>query len=260
MTTPEVARLRASFLRVMLALCASCAATDIIFFASLPRSTFGTLVAVQAGVFAPIVPLGIHYLGLVRDPQGKLHRRWVLPNVLTAARIFAIPSIVIGLQHLEGWRVRLGVGILFVIASTSDMLDGFISRRFKRQSDLGRALDPFADTLFYSSVTAALFATGRLPYWFLVVALARFVPSFIVGFMLFLRRGPIEISPTLLGKASSFSMGIATLTFVLDALGVAVPPPVERWISYGVAALCAASAIEYALVGYRRLGSRPSVQ
>jgi cardiolipin synthase (CMP-forming) len=256
MTTPEIAGLRASFLRVMGLLVLACAASDLVFFAGLPRVTLGTLVAVQAGVFAPLVPLGIHFLPLVRDPEGRLHRRWVLPNVLTAARIFAIPSICIGLQHLEAPMVRVGVGVLFAIASSSDMLDGFISRRFRRESDLGRALDPFADTLFYSSVSAALFAAGALPYWFLVVALVRFVPSFIAGFTLFLRRGPVEIAPTTLGKASSFSMGLATLVFLLRALGVRVPSVVMQVMAVGVAVLCAASALEYGRLGYRRLHRR----
>jgi cardiolipin synthase len=253
MSSGEIAALRASFLRVMLLLVLACALTDLLFFVTLPRSAFGTLVAVQAGVFAPLVPLGIHFLPLVRDPSGKLHRRWVLPNVLTAARIFAIPSICVGLQHLDSSRVRIGVGILFAVASTSDMLDGFISRRFQRESDLGRALDPFADTLFYSSVTAALFAAGVLPYWFLAVALVRFVPSFIAGFTLFLRKGPVEIAPTRLGKASSFSMGIATLVFVLRAMQVDIPDPMMDVLAVGVAILCGASALEYAWLGRQRL-------
>jgi cardiolipin synthase (CMP-forming) len=241
---------------VVAVLIAATAATDVLFFSALPRRVLGTLVAVQAGVYAPLVPLGIHFLHLVRDPAGRLHQRWVLPNVLTAARIFAIPSICIGLQHLEDLRVRVGVGVLFAIASSSDMLDGFISRRFQRESELGRALDPFADTLFYSSVTAALFAAGALPSWFLAVALVRFVPSFIAGFTLFLRGGPIEIAPTRLGKASSFSMGIATTVFVLRALGMHVPEVVMSGLAIGVALLCGASALEYARLGARKLGAR----
>lgn len=250
-----LAVLRTSFVRVMVGLLIVCLATDVVFFRTLPRTIFGTLVAAQALVFAPLVPLGLHFLPLVRTPDGKLHRRWVLPNVLTSARIFFIPSIAIGLQHLGDARVRLGVAILFVVAAASDLLDGFISRRFARESELGRALDPFADTCFYTAVSAALFAANLLPPWFLVVALGRFVPSFIVGFTLFLRGGMLAIAPTALGKASSAGVGATIGAFVLVGVRVPVPPIVLQLGAVVVSVLCVGSAIQYARLAFSRLSN-----
>lgn len=248
----HLAELRRSFLRVMVGLVVACATTDLVFFRDLSDRVLGTLVAAQAGVFAPLVPLGLHYLPLVRNLDGVLHRRWVLPNVLTSARIFAIPSIVIGLQHLDDARVRLGVTLLFVVAAGSDLLDGFISRRFARESELGRALDPFADTCFYTAVSAALFAARLLPTWFLAVALLRFVPSFIVGFTLFLRGGKLEIAPTALGKASSAGVGLTIGAFVLVAVRTPLPPLLLQALTIAVTALCAASAIQYARLAWQK--------
>lgn len=248
----HLADLRRSFLRVMAGLVIVCATTDYVFFRNLPDFVLGTLVATQAGVFAPLVPLGLHYLPLVRSPEGVLHRRWVLPNVLTAARIFAIPSIVIGLQHLDDPRARLGVAVLFVVAAVSDLFDGFISRRFARETELGRALDPFADTCFYTAVSAGLYAARHLPSWFLIVALGRFVPSFIVGFTLFLRGGALEIAPTRLGKLSSAGVGVTILAFVLVAARVPVPGLALQVLTVVVTALCAASAIQYARLAWQR--------
>lgn len=252
----QLAALRMSFLRVMGGLVVFCVATDAVFFRSLPWPVLGTLLAAQAGVFAPLVPLGLHYLPLVRTPTGVLHRRWVLPNVLTAARIFALPSIAIGLQHLDDPRARMGVAILFVGALVSDLLDGVISRRFGRESDLGRALDPFADTCFYVAVPAALFAAKFLPPWFLAVALVRFLPSFVVGLWLFLRGGAVAIGPTKLGKLSSAGMGVAVLSFVLHAVRVPVPAVWLEGVAIVVAVLCGVSAIQYAGVGAARLRSQ----
>lgn len=251
----QLAALRTSFLRVMGGLLVLCATTDVIFFRDLPLASLGTLVAAQAGVFAPLVPLGLHYLPLVRDPRGALHRRWVLPNVLTAFRIFAIPSIAVGLQHVDDPRARTGVTVLFAVALVSDLLDGVISRRFRRESDLGRALDPFADTCFHVAVSAALFAAKLLPMWFLAVAFVRFLPSFVFGFWLFLRGGALEIGPTMLGKLSSAGMGIAILSFVLLAVGVPVPGQVLQIVTVVVSILCAASALQYGRIGVARLRS-----
>ena len=250
----QLAELRRSFLRVMGSLVVVCAVTDVAFFRHLPGAALGILVAAQAGVFAPLVPLGLHYLPLVRAPGGPLHRRWVLPNVLTAARIFAIPSVVIGLQHLDDARTRTGVAVLFVVAAGSDLLDGFISRRFGRETELGRALDPFADTCFYTAVSAALFAADLLPPWFLAVALGRFVPSFIVGFWLFLRGGALEIAPTGLGKASSAGVGVTILAYLMVAVRVPVPAQALLILAIGVTLLCAAAATQYARLALRRLG------
>jgi cardiolipin synthase len=247
-----MAGLRRSFLRVMGGLVVVCATTDFVFFRNLPSAIFGTLVAAQAGVLAPLVPLGLHYLPLVRNFEGKLYERWVLPNVLTAARIFAIPSIVIGLQHLEDTRARLGVTVLVLVASASDLLDGFISRRFARESELGRALDPFADTCFYTAVSAGLFAAKHLPAWFLIVALGRFVPSFVVGFTLFLRGGKLEISPTTLGKLSSAGVGVTILAFLASALRIPIPPLALHALGGVVTALCIASAVQYGQLAWQK--------
>ena len=77
---------------------------------------------------------------------------WMLPNLLTLARIAAVAPLV-ALIHLELWVAALA---LFLVAAATDWLDGFLARRWNQQSDLGRMLDPIADKLIVSAALVAM--------------------------------------------------------------------------------------------------------
>jgi cardiolipin synthase len=88
-----------------------------------------------------------------RRPQRSLLLS--LPNILTYARIVAVPLVVfcvVGGQ--DAWRwIALA---LFVLASITDYFDGYLARIWKQQSSLGRMLDPIADKLLVSACILAL--------------------------------------------------------------------------------------------------------
>lgn len=89
---------------------------------------------------------------------------WTIPNIITYFRIICVP-VFVTLMALGGIRddfklfyAALGV---FFFASASDMVDGWIARRFNMQSGIGMVLDPIADKLMHVSVLACLsFCTG----------------------------------------------------------------------------------------------------
>jgi cardiolipin synthase len=84
-----------------------------------------------------------------------------LPNLLTLARIGAIPVIVLLLYvgtPLARW-IAFG---LFLAASVTDYLDGFLARAWQQQSRLGRMLDPIADKLLVAGVLLMLVADGTI--------------------------------------------------------------------------------------------------
>jgi cardiolipin synthase (CMP-forming) len=74
-----------------------------------------------------------------------------LPNLLTYARILAVPVMVTCLLVLEGdWQSWSAFGI-FAVASVTDWLDGYLARIWAQQSSLGRMLDPIADKLLVAA-------------------------------------------------------------------------------------------------------------
>lgn len=249
-----IGRLRASFFRAVGALAALAAATDFAFFRAIPPPHLATLALGQAALLGLILFFGLRHLELVRDDGGTLYGRFVLPNVLTLGRILAIPSVLAGAAHARtDPRANLGVAIVFAVATLSDLLDGWISRRFARASLLGRVLDPLADAMFYSCVSVGLWFQGTFPSWLAAVAVLRFVPSMVAGVWIFARKGPTEIAPTRLGKASSFALGVATGIVLLRVVGVGVPEVAGLAAGAVAAGLGLASVVEYVRMGLRTL-------
>lgn len=109
----------------------------------------------------------------VRRPQRALLLS--LPNILTYARILAVPLVVFCVVGgKDSWRwIALS---LFVIASVTDYLDGYLARIWKQQSSLGRMLDPIADKLLVSACLLALVferTIGGLSLWAALIILSR---------------------------------------------------------------------------------------
>ena len=94
------------------------------------------------------------------------------PNRITIARVALIPVIVI-LLHFNDPVCHTLALIGFMLASFTDWLDGYIARRYKIVTNLGRFLDPVADKLLVLSTMIALCGLGRFPAWVCVVVLFR---------------------------------------------------------------------------------------
>ncbi|MFC1568280.1 CDP-diacylglycerol--glycerol-3-phosphate 3-phosphatidyltransferase [Candidatus Margulisiibacteriota bacterium] len=80
-----------------------------------------------------------------------------IANYVTLSRIAFIPLIII----LLSWRLNGLAVILFLVLSFSDVVDGYIARRFNQVSDLGKFLDPLADKVLVITVLIALVGQGK---------------------------------------------------------------------------------------------------
>ena len=98
-----------------------------------------------------------------------------LPNLLTYGRIVAVPLVVFCVVGgRDAWRwIALA---LFILASITDYLDGYLARIWKQQSSLGRMLDPIADKLLVSASLLALVferTIDNLSIWAALIILSR---------------------------------------------------------------------------------------
>jgi CDP-diacylglycerol---glycerol-3-phosphate 3-phosphatidyltransferase len=96
-----------------------------------------------------------------------------LPNTLTLARIFLVPLVVAVLltNKIEAWA-DWGAG-LFLAAALTDLLDGYLARRRKQVTTLGRLLDPIADKLLICSALISLVQLKIAPAWMVVIIIGR---------------------------------------------------------------------------------------
>jgi CDP-diacylglycerol--glycerol-3-phosphate 3-phosphatidyltransferase len=102
---------------------------------------------------------------------------WTLPNFLSFFRIGIIPVLVYLLTFTDRVSATLAA-LLFLIASITDYFDGYLARRNRSVSDLGKILDPLADKLMVASALIMLAAMDRpgqpsVPAWLVVVIIAR---------------------------------------------------------------------------------------
>ncbi len=95
-----------------------------------------------------------------------------LPNLLTFARILAIPLILVLLDR-GGPRDCFWAALLFAGAAITDFLDGYLARKRGLVSVLGKFLDPLADKLIVMATLVWLVPMGRIEPWVVVLLLAR---------------------------------------------------------------------------------------
>ncbi|RCW85280.1 CDP-diacylglycerol--glycerol-3-phosphate 3-phosphatidyltransferase [Phyllobacterium bourgognense] len=105
----------------------------------------------------------------------RKNNAYSLPNILTYARIIAVPLVVVCF-FLEGRlqssdAARWGALAIFATASITDFLDGYLARIWKQTSTIGRMLDPIADKLLVSACLLLLAADGTIAGWSLWAAI-----------------------------------------------------------------------------------------
>ena len=139
-----------------------------------------------------------------------------LPNKLTLARVIMVPFFVAALLYREGDSTparMLALG-LFLVASFTDFLDGYIARKYQLITNFGKFMDPLADKLLVCSALICLIPLGELPAWYVVILIGReFVIS---GFRLVAADHNIVIAASIFGKAKTASQMIMIILLLLQ--------------------------------------------
>ena len=116
-----------------------------------------------------------------------------LPNKLTVVRMVLVPFFVASLL-LSGSNETLKwvALVLFVVASLTDFLDGYIARKYNLITNFGKFMDPLADKILTISGMICLIELGRIPSWIVVIIVAR---EFIIsGFRLIAAENGVVIA------------------------------------------------------------------
>jgi CDP-diacylglycerol--glycerol-3-phosphate 3-phosphatidyltransferase len=93
-------------------------------------------------------------------------------NKLTMLRVVLIPVYLI-LWHIDAaWSIYAALAV-FVAASLTDLLDGYIARHYNQVTDFGKFMDPLADKVLVLTAMACFCSVGRFPDWALVIVIAR---------------------------------------------------------------------------------------
>lgn len=180
-----------------------------------------------------------------------------LPNLLTLLRVAAIPLIVAGIvvpAAIGGKDFRLIAALLFVAASATDWLDGYLARRLDQISALGRMMDPIADKLLVASVLVALSTTGELTGWHIVPTLIIIARELLVsGLREALASRTVALPVSFLAKIKTTVQLVALILLIaapVTEAPVGIAGLAALWIA---AALTLFTGLQYFAAGLRHL-------
>src|ERR1700691_3414006 len=172
-----------------------------------------------------------------------------IPNLLTILRIFFVPLLVAALVqqnvalHFRGatiTNVWLALSI-FLVAASTDLLDGYLARRWRQITTIGTLLDPIADELLVSSALIALVQERAVPAWMVILIVGReFAVS---GLRAIAAAEGYTIKASDLGKTKMLSQ-VAAISCLLLAVrhpALRTPGMVLMWIVVVFAMLSAMS-------------------
>ncbi len=174
--------------------------------------------------------------------QIKKDKNINIPNLLTILRIALIPVVV--WRYLVGDKT--GALVVYIIAMLTDVVDGYLARRFHQVTALGKLLDPIADKLSLLALLGLFVADGSIPLWVLFIELLREV-TFMVGGALALRKG-IVVSALPIGKITTVCFVLSIVTRFIQLTQVA------DILLYVSLVLSIIALIWYGVVLFRQLG------
>lgn len=175
-------------------------------------------------------------LGLLRHPLSDEPAGAIgVANYMTLFRGWAaVPVLTLGLTTAGPTPLWFG---LCLAAGLTDLVDGSVAIRLGQETRLGRLLDPFMDTLFFTAAAVSLARWGLLPWWLAALVGVRYALPLLGGLSLMLARGrTIPVRHTPWGQRSTMAIGLAlsvtwlsaqvrlpaALTLACDLLAVAV--------------------------------------
>ncbi|MGI6712825.1 MAG: CDP-diacylglycerol--glycerol-3-phosphate 3-phosphatidyltransferase [Bacillota bacterium] len=167
-----------------------------------------------------------------------------LANRLTLARIFLVPIfMIILLTRIPKYGDYLAA-IIFIIAASTDGLDGYIARSRKQITNLGKFMDPLADKLLISAALISLVELGLIKAWVAIIIISR---EFAVTGLRAIAAGEgIVIAASKLGKYKTVSQIAAIIAILLHDFSFSLfHMPLGSIILYIAMILTIVSGIDY---------------
>jgi cardiolipin synthase len=174
-----------------------------------------------------------------------------VPNSLTILRILLIP-VFISLLVYERYTSAL---VALLVAGVTDALDGTIARVTNQRTELGAYLDPLADKMLLTAGFVTLAVLHLIPLWIVIVIVSRDVIITIGTLLVHLTQAKVEISPTLLGKATTLlQLSYLVLVVVLAAREMAVAT--AQPLLFAMVLVTVVSGLHYLYRGFTQLGAQ----
>ncbi|PYT27362.1 MAG: CDP-diacylglycerol--glycerol-3-phosphate 3-phosphatidyltransferase [Acidobacteria bacterium] len=184
-----------------------------------------------------------------------------LPNSLTIARIFFVPLLVAVLVAQNVSIRILGVTVtnewlalaIFLVAAATDLLDGYLARRWGQVTTIGTLLDPIADKLLISAALISLVQVNAVPGWMVILIVGR--EFAISGLRSIAAAEGYTIKASDLGKTKMVAQ-VTAISFLLVSIHHRALATLAYWMMWVVVVFAVVSAIGYFRKFWRKVDVR----
>jgi len=190
------------------------------------------------------------FVGLLRDDDGYRLSSLNVPLMLTLLRISLVPGICMFLLR-HHFMLAL---VTYLVAALSDVLDGWIARRWRQTTRLGTVMDPLVDIVFNLAMLWGLAAANLLSHWVFWVGVMRYAVLLVGGAGLYVFIGPVTIRPTSFGRFTGVVMAsLIALFTLLYAVRGDLALSLTRLTEIAIGVLLCATTVQIVLVGWYNL-------
>ncbi|MBE7021794.1 MAG: CDP-diacylglycerol--glycerol-3-phosphate 3-phosphatidyltransferase [Ruminococcaceae bacterium] len=142
-----------------------------------------------------------------------------IPNLLTVFRLFLIPLYVL-VFCLEK-ETHIFSALIFLLASGTDVLDGYLARKLNMITKWGQLMDPLADKCMQLTVIITLFTTRIVPVWFIALLIAKEVIMILGGVFLYSKKTYVKANKA--GKLNTvFLFVVMTLLLLIPNMNAVI--------------------------------------
>ncbi len=183
-------------------------------------------------------------IGLSVTPvdEAVLEPHWLnIPNAFTFLRVLLVP-VILWLLTVDGTQARWWAFGVFVFAAFTDALDGWVARKFHGVTRWGQLADPLADKLLVLGALASLAIIGEVPWWAVLVILAREVAVTALRVRL-VTRLRLVLPASNAGKVKTITQIVAVSAYLAPTVSVAAADV----LLYLAVAATVASGLQYAV-------------
>jgi len=172
---------------------------------------------------------------------------WNVPNVLTMLRILLIP-VFVALYATGHDKLAL---ITFILASLTDLLDGYIARKYNLITNFGKLMDPLADKLMVCTALICQGVSGIIPWWAIIIVMLKEL-LMVIGGMIMLKNGVVVYS-NMLGKVAMCAFVAALVLSFFHAEFAALGVQVDTIILIIAVILTLLALADYTVAAVKKL-------
>ena len=173
-------------------------------------------------------------------------RTFITPNQISSVRVLLTPVIFYLILYpiTDPFVQTYITGSLFLMVCLSDFLDGYLARKFKQESILGKILDPLADKMLIMTGFVGLLAIGQMNAWAVFIILSR--EFLVTGIRVILATQNLSITSSFIGKTKTvvqmFAIGFSIMQWFP-----------AKWLVLLAVIITLYSGIEYAIKAFKSL-------